>query len=213
MDTPKDLDAFLNDLLEHRADEAEATRIDLDAEDRAFVERIVDSVAMGSKAIFIVLQSNDQMQYMLLNTKRAGFRSRSLSGFARWATTGGSAKPNAMDSSSEAETNPLVPAVRRPGVHERRRSLLQAQRNRRHNRRSEGKRSESAPAGAVARASMNRNARGSLRRGAPRFCTRKLERTLPGLRRIHRARRHRPSSMGFWIQRASSGEGLGQRVR
>ena len=56
MEVPSNLDTFLKDMLA----EEEAT-VALDAEDRAFVDRI-----------FVVLHPNDRMQYMLLNTNRAG---------------------------------------------------------------------------------------------------------------------------------------------
>ena len=73
MDTPENLDAFLTDLLQHRSDEEPAKPVvELDNDDRAFLERIMESVTAGSKGIFIVLHPNGQMQYMLLNTKGAG---------------------------------------------------------------------------------------------------------------------------------------------
>ena len=52
--------------------DAQHHHVELDDEDRAFVERIMDSVTTGSKGIFVVLHPNDRMQYMLLNTNRAG---------------------------------------------------------------------------------------------------------------------------------------------
>jgi hypothetical protein len=67
MDVPENLDIFLNDLLAQE----EAT-VQLDDEDRAFIDRILKSITTGSKGIFVVLHPNDRMQYMLLNTNRAG---------------------------------------------------------------------------------------------------------------------------------------------
>jgi hypothetical protein len=67
MEVPSNLDSFLKDMLA----EEEAT-VALDAEDRAFVDRILKSITTGSKGIFVVLHPNDRMQYMLLNTNRAG---------------------------------------------------------------------------------------------------------------------------------------------
>jgi hypothetical protein len=67
MDVPSNLDTFLKEMLA----EEEAT-VQLDAEDRAFVDRILKSITTGSKGIFVVLHPNDRMQYMLLNTNRAG---------------------------------------------------------------------------------------------------------------------------------------------
>jgi len=71
MHTPDNLDAFLTALLQH-ADEERSSQVELDNDDRAFVERILDSVTTGSKGIFIVLHPDDKMQYMLLNIKRSG---------------------------------------------------------------------------------------------------------------------------------------------
>ncbi len=72
MDTPDNLDAFLSDLLQRDSDGESAPHVELDDDDRAFVERIMESVTTGSKGIFVVLHPNDRMQYMLLNTNRAG---------------------------------------------------------------------------------------------------------------------------------------------
>jgi hypothetical protein len=72
METPENLDAFLTDLLQKSTDEEPAPHVELDDDDRAFVERIMESVTTGSKGIFVVLHPNDRMQYMLLNTNRAG---------------------------------------------------------------------------------------------------------------------------------------------
>jgi hypothetical protein len=67
MDVPENLDTFLKDLL---ADES--SPVQLDEEDRAFIDRILKSITAGSKGVFVVLHPNDRMQYMLLNTNRAG---------------------------------------------------------------------------------------------------------------------------------------------
>jgi len=69
MDVPTNLDSFLKDLLR---EEQEGSNIQLDDEDRAFIDRIVKSITTGSKGVFVVLHPNDRMQYMLLNTNRAG---------------------------------------------------------------------------------------------------------------------------------------------
>jgi len=66
MDMPENLDKFLNGLL------TDDEMIQLDEEDRAFIDRILKSITTGSKGIFVVLHPNDRMQYMLLNTNRAG---------------------------------------------------------------------------------------------------------------------------------------------
>src|ERR1700733_4044928 len=67
MDVPDNLDTFLRDLLKE-----EGGAVQLDDDDRAFIDRILHSITQGSKGVFVVLHPNDRMQYMLLNTNRAG---------------------------------------------------------------------------------------------------------------------------------------------
>ncbi len=66
MEFPGDLDAFLNDIL------APPPISDVTPEDRAFINRILRSIAFESKGIFLVLHPDERMEYMLLNTNRAG---------------------------------------------------------------------------------------------------------------------------------------------
>ncbi len=67
MDCPENLDTFLRDLLKE-----EGGAVQLDDEDKAFIDRILHSITQGSKGVFVVLHPNERMQYMLLNTNRAG---------------------------------------------------------------------------------------------------------------------------------------------
>jgi hypothetical protein len=67
MDCPDNLDLFLRDLLKE-----EGGAVQLDDEDKAFIDRILKSITQGSKGVFVVMHPNDRMQYMLLNTNRAG---------------------------------------------------------------------------------------------------------------------------------------------
>jgi len=69
MDVPENMDTFLSDLLK---EEETNGCVQLDEEDRAFIERILKSITLGSKGVFVVVHPNDRMQYMLLNTNRAG---------------------------------------------------------------------------------------------------------------------------------------------
>jgi hypothetical protein len=69
MEVPENLDALLSDILR---DEQRGCPVQLDDEDKAFIDRIMNSITTGSKGIFVVLHPNDRMQYMLLNTNRAG---------------------------------------------------------------------------------------------------------------------------------------------
>lgn len=72
MDTPANLDSFLANLLAGQTDDEPAPNMGLDGDDRSFVDKMLESVTTGSKAIFVVLHPNDRMQYMLLNSNRAG---------------------------------------------------------------------------------------------------------------------------------------------
>jgi hypothetical protein len=72
MDTPANLEIFLANLLASDIDEEPAPNIGVDDDGRAFVDNILKAVRTGSKAIFVVLHPNDRMQYMLLNSNRAG---------------------------------------------------------------------------------------------------------------------------------------------
>jgi hypothetical protein len=67
MNVPDDLDAMLRDLVRD-----EAGGMHLAPEDKAFIDHVLTSITKGSKGIFVVLHPNDVMQYMLLNTGRAG---------------------------------------------------------------------------------------------------------------------------------------------
>ena len=69
MDVPENMDTFLSDLLK---EEETNGCVQLDEEDRAFIERILKSITLGSKGVFVVVHPHDRMQYMLLNTNRAG---------------------------------------------------------------------------------------------------------------------------------------------
>lgn len=69
MDVPENMDTFLSELLK---EEESSGCVQLDEEDRAFIERILKSITLGSKGVFVVVHPNDRMQYMLLNTNRAG---------------------------------------------------------------------------------------------------------------------------------------------
>jgi hypothetical protein len=65
MDTPEDLDSYLAELLQ-----PSETAVEIGPDERAFVERMLKSIASGSKGLFVVLHPNDRMQYMFLNASR-----------------------------------------------------------------------------------------------------------------------------------------------
>lgn len=69
MEVPSNLDVLLKVLL---AEHSKPAR--LDAKDRAFNDRMLESITAGSKGVFVVLHPSDHLQYMLLNTNLAGAR-------------------------------------------------------------------------------------------------------------------------------------------
>ena len=71
MEAPKDLDGFLHSLLERRR-LANATNPAIDDDARVFIERIINAMTSGSKGVFAVMHPDERMQYVLLNTGRAG---------------------------------------------------------------------------------------------------------------------------------------------
>ena len=68
MELPEDLDAALRALLK----DTNTKRCYLSDGDLAFLDRLLDSIQDGSKGVFVVLHPDERMQYMLLNTNRAG---------------------------------------------------------------------------------------------------------------------------------------------
>lgn len=67
MQVPSDLDLFLKGMLSE-----DEPQIALNEQDYAFVKRILTSITSGTKGMFVALHPDDRMQYMLLNTNRAG---------------------------------------------------------------------------------------------------------------------------------------------
>jgi hypothetical protein len=145
-------------------DEAEATRIGSTPRTAYSSNGFADSVAMGSKASFIVLHPNDQIQNMPQNTSRAGVMALLASMMQRHAA--------ALELDYESTALGLG---RRVGLHPMAAKLT---------------------------------AMAAWRLPKPTEMNEE-----PGLRRIPRALRRHPSSTVFWMQRASSGEGLGRRLR
>jgi hypothetical protein len=71
MELPDNLDALLAELRETKTDgQVQCTAIDPD--DLAFIQRILDSLKTGSKGIFAVVNPDDRVGYIFLNTNQAG---------------------------------------------------------------------------------------------------------------------------------------------
>lgn len=70
METPEDIDKLLKSLLSD--DKTAQDSVEIDEEDMAFLNRLIDSVKRGSRAILIVVDPEDeQMEYIVANASRA----------------------------------------------------------------------------------------------------------------------------------------------
>lgn len=70
METPEDIDKLLKSLLSD--DKTALDSVEIDEEDMAFLNRLIDSVKRGSRAILIVVDPEDeQMEYIVANASRA----------------------------------------------------------------------------------------------------------------------------------------------
>jgi len=70
VETPEDIDKLLKALLQEEKSPTDA--VDIDEEDMAFLNRLIDSVKRGSRAILIVVDPEDeQMEYIVANASRA----------------------------------------------------------------------------------------------------------------------------------------------
>lgn len=74
MDTPENIDGLLAELRANQhPDLSKAVTCDSIAnDDLAFVQRILGSLESGSRAIFVALHPDGKLQYIMLNTNRAG---------------------------------------------------------------------------------------------------------------------------------------------
>ena len=71
METPHDLDQLLFSILaDARADSTD--RDQLTAEDRAFVGKMLDAIDRGSKAVFVVVNADNSLDYLIANDSRTG---------------------------------------------------------------------------------------------------------------------------------------------
>jgi hypothetical protein len=74
METPDNLDDLLSELRsnQHQAMSKAVTCDKITHDDLAFIQNMLDSIGSGSKAIFVALHPDRKLQYILLNTSRAG---------------------------------------------------------------------------------------------------------------------------------------------
>jgi hypothetical protein len=68
METPQNLDLLLNSILE----DAKPVGERLSTEDRSFVQRMVTAINSGSKGVFIVVNPDNSLDYLIANENRVG---------------------------------------------------------------------------------------------------------------------------------------------
>lgn len=71
METPHDIDQLLYSILaDARLESSERDR--LTVEDRAFVGKMLDAIDRGSKAVFVVVNPDNSLDYLIANESRTG---------------------------------------------------------------------------------------------------------------------------------------------
>jgi hypothetical protein len=70
METPADIDSLLHSILEQSRTRSSHDRLSVD--DRAFVSRMVEAVNTGSKGVFIVVNADNSLDYLIANDSRVG---------------------------------------------------------------------------------------------------------------------------------------------
>lgn len=70
METPADIDSLLHSILEQSYAKPSADRLSVD--DRAFVSRMIDAVNTGSRGVFIVVNADNSLDYLIANESRVG---------------------------------------------------------------------------------------------------------------------------------------------
>ncbi len=71
METPHDIDQLLYSILaDARTDGAQQEQ--LTPEDRAFVGKMLDAIDRGSKAVFVVVNPDNSLDYLIANESRTG---------------------------------------------------------------------------------------------------------------------------------------------
>jgi len=68
VEVPQNLDLLLNSILE----DAKPVHERLSNEDRSFVQRMVAAINSGSKGVFIVVNPDNSLDYLIANENRVG---------------------------------------------------------------------------------------------------------------------------------------------
>lgn len=76
METPQDIDLLLNSILESSKSNKPLTGNPagerLSADDRAFLNRMIQGINDGSKAVFMVVNPDNSLDYLIANESRVG---------------------------------------------------------------------------------------------------------------------------------------------
>jgi hypothetical protein len=71
VETPHDIDRLLYSILADARGEG-ASHDRLTSEDRAFVGKMLDAIDHGSKAVFVVVNPDNSLDYLIANESRTG---------------------------------------------------------------------------------------------------------------------------------------------
>jgi len=76
METPHDIDLLLSSILEssksNKPQIGHAGGERLSADDRAFLDRMIQAINDGSKAVFMVVNPDNSLDYLIANESRVG---------------------------------------------------------------------------------------------------------------------------------------------
>ena len=74
METPQDIDLLLSSILESSKGTKALTGSGerLSADDRAFLDRMIGAINDGSKAVFMVVNPDNSLDYLIANESRVG---------------------------------------------------------------------------------------------------------------------------------------------
>ncbi|MGH7707153.1 MAG: hypothetical protein ACREM8_08120 [Vulcanimicrobiaceae bacterium] len=72
MDTPRDIDALLTAILDDARERPSSHDGRLSEQDRTFIARMIDAIEDGSKGVFVVLNPDNSLDYLIANESRLG---------------------------------------------------------------------------------------------------------------------------------------------
>ncbi|HEV3157530.1 MAG TPA: hypothetical protein VGZ00_09325 [Candidatus Baltobacteraceae bacterium] len=72
METPGDIDSLLTSILEGARERPLKHDGRLSEQDRQFITRMIDAIENGSKGVFVVLNPDNSLDYLIANDTRLG---------------------------------------------------------------------------------------------------------------------------------------------